>query len=524
MKFGLRTALIACALALPSAALAAPPAVTGVDAELDGNNINVKWDKSEDEKVINYQIYFSGESILKNAGLYDDYEVTEGDETEYVFLAPPRIKKVYIAILAVDYNGEESETFESEVMVDLSELNDPGRKRPPPPEPEEEELLPEYDADADAGSETESFGLEFMNDGNLHLLSAEVNSPTEVVLIFSNPVTVPKEQAPKAFKIVDPKGKTLPIMSIVISREIITVNTQTQERGVSYQVQLSEPLAGEPDLPLDDLDRTQFFTGHPQGDAPKVEAPPPPPPKPTQPYDPFKPFDVTDLTIEPAPLGNGAYAATVKWKLDNFYGDIQYIIVFQTINQGMSWSEPQILPASMGGFQTAGLMPGEWGIVVHTLNANGHFSQGAFKAIQLPVYFPGGYQMYPGMMQGYPFGGNVLAYTQKHYGESGRGGLEPITIEFPTEVEPPAQEPEEAVEEVTTPAQAQVTAPTAQLAPETPKKTINKERVTTVGSTIILIGLIAIWIFAQWKKSQAKKRKKDTAMSSKFEITETEGE
>ncbi len=121
MKKILRTILLASALlTLPSVVVAAsvPPNVTGVTAAVINGALTVQWQPVKDSSVSKYRIYYSRASILGNQGDFDDFVETLTSEPSFTFPSVPyKGSTLYISVMAVNAQGNESEAFESEASV-----------------------------------------------------------------------------------------------------------------------------------------------------------------------------------------------------------------------------------------------------------------------------------------------------------------------------------------------------------------------------------------------------------------------
>lgn len=366
---------IACALALLSLAgrvlaLSAPPPVTGVTAEAINGQVVVQWNPVTTDPIDYYRVYYSNYSILENDGLYDDFEVTKGDETNLTFVPPPDLNDLYIAVIAVATSGEESEYFTEETYIKVSTG---GPAVPPPkPTPENPEIpeIPEHTT--------------------LKLLKGTVTSPTEMQMEFSTSITVDAEGAPKGLKITRSDGSLLHISGITIEGKIVTIRTETQKKGVVYNVQFSEPFVGKNGQPLDADDRAVLVTGHADGSAATMRS------NTTttlgQPTgrvsNPYAPPELENLSIVPQVQPNGAYTVTVEWTVDNTPGDLYGIVAYQT-RDGQTFSPPSLLPVDIRGVQLQNVTPGFFGLYLQTINVYGVTSTGAFQYITLPEYVPG---------------------------------------------------------------------------------------------------------------------------------------
>ncbi len=379
MKTKLKIACTLMILSLAGNVMAesVPSAVTGVRANASGNEITVEWDAVTSDPISYYRVYYSGESILENEGLFDDFETTEGDETSLTFSAPRDLEQVYVAVIAVANSGLESEFFTEEAQAEVGDV-----VVPTPAVPKEVvEDMPEVIDDS----------------GPVRLLKAEVVSPTEIVTTFSMNVTVEQSRAPEGLKIEDPTGNPLQIKSITIDQNVITIHTEAQTRGTVYNVQYSEPFEGKDGQQLDASDRSALVTGHSEGKEPP-ETPA------VRQVHPTSPPDVSNATIEPQIQPNGAYSVVMKWDVDNTPGDLYGIVVYQT-RDGQTFGPPSLLPIDIGGLQLQNVTPGFFGLYVQTVNVYGYVSPGVFQYANLPQYIPG-----------YGFQGNLSFGTKDSLG------------------------------------------------------------------------------------------------------------
>jgi len=134
--FSLRITCALIVLLIPGIAVAAPPAgVTGISAALQNGTVVVNWDPVPDETIAYYRVYYGQQSILGSAGAYDDFEITPGSESTYVIEKPPPVEMLYIAVLAVNEDGEESEAFLEEASLAIMQAEkaptEPALEQPP---------------------------------------------------------------------------------------------------------------------------------------------------------------------------------------------------------------------------------------------------------------------------------------------------------------------------------------------------------------------------------------------------------
>ncbi len=389
----LRSLAIVLGCLIPVITFAAPPpAVMGLSGTQEANGeVRIEWQPSTDSSVVRYRLYYSSESILESGGVYDDFEETQGMENVYVFVAPPVQGSLYVTVLAVNNLGEESESFIEEVRIDLAQsssqmprLESSSSSTAPAAAVQFSSavsvLMVPSSSSSSASAQSIPMYTEPMDDGRVHLLLAEALSPIQVKLTFSNAVMVNPKAAPQAFMIVGPGGAPLPITQLLVSDTIVVADTQTQQKGVVYNVKLSEPLQGATGEPLDATDRSAFFTGHELG---SDQAAPAQPQAPVA-TDPTKPADVTGFSLRATPESGGTYMVVAQWQPDITRGDIAHYIVRQSLDGGRMFGEPQMVPMDIAGVEFAGVQPGMFGISLQVMNVYGATSAGVFDSVALP--------------------------------------------------------------------------------------------------------------------------------------------
>src|SRR3989344_2524406 len=117
-RFLLRILVTFSVLLWPVGAAALPGNIHDLEAELTNGTIEVHWaPPTSGDKVAYYRVYISHQSILDNNGTYDDYERTQGPQTEYTITEIPDVPQVFVAVLAVNEKGEESGFFTEEIGI-----------------------------------------------------------------------------------------------------------------------------------------------------------------------------------------------------------------------------------------------------------------------------------------------------------------------------------------------------------------------------------------------------------------------
>lgn len=403
----------------PTVSAAAPAAVEGITASNVSGNAKVEWESVEE--AVFYRLYHSNRSILENSGVYDDFIETNGALTEYYLDGSMLSDRVFVAVLAVDENGEESPVFLKEASVVLKgnavteenvslEEAEPREESASSSSSEESETLTvatpaeqQPTEQASSVAEEQPAVPEWqapVSDGKLHLLLAEATKPTEVLLQFNVFPMVEPDAAPTAFSIVNGDGVPLRILSIYIQEEFIAMQTETQTIGELYQIMLSEPLMSTTGGPLDEVNRKAVFIGHPEGTTVRAAASssvattfetfePTIPEKQCNPEDVARVFPVSGLRLRSTEQDDGNHTLSVSWSYDtkNCADQLRYV-VRQSRDRGRTFSNAQIIPAAISGIEIPNATPGEYGIGIAVLNAQGRVSQEIFQSIILPGAVP----------------------------------------------------------------------------------------------------------------------------------------
>lgn len=434
----------------------APGSVIGVQAQAQADgSIMVQWTPASGN-IAAYRVYFSQKSILENDGYYDDVETADGTASNYVLRSVPQsFRTVFVGVMAVSAQGEESPYFTEEVRVDraVTQTTSPA----PVSSMNTQVPISSVSSPAPQASSTAT---------SLHLLSAQALSATRIGLTFSAQPIIEASQAPSAFSIIDAQGQPLPIEQLTIEGRNASVQTVRQAAGVVYQVRLTEPLAGEGGLPLDRIDRTAFFTGHATGlSAAEAAARTPTLQQQTQTQQQQQPTapqgtgqpqpgslpDVVNFRLEASPQKNQLFTITGRWEYDPATPEGAFIVVRQSRDGGRTFGAPEFLPGNLDGVQIPNVTPQNFGLIVYIANAAGNSSPGVFRSI--------------------------------------------FTWNTPQMVAPTAA--------VTTPSSTSskaVSSASALTAPATPKA----KRLTQTGAGAML-GLAALGAFVGWKRSQKKK-------------------
>ena len=370
MTIRTRILLTLVSLSLPLTAAAAPSAVTGITAERSGNQIQVSWQKlPESEAIAYYRIFFSGQSIVKNNGQYDDFDIAEGTAGTHTLTNAPVSGALYISVLAVNDKSEESPVFAEEATVSASPST--------LPTPPAQDLGPRTSDSGSTGSSIIPSPQSTVPSpsGTFSILSAQAISSTGVLVTFSAPVQITVENAAKAFGITDASGTVLVIDRLVLSGSTVTIVTAPQDGMKVYQLQAHD-LQGTGDagiaLTLDTRQGTMLFAGFGGSERSGVELPP----------DPRSP-EISNLILRGEAQEKGGFTAEAGWEVTGDAAGIDHFIISQTTDHGVTFGLPQALPATTQHIRIPGIPGGAFGIKVQAALLNGETTAGLTESIDL---------------------------------------------------------------------------------------------------------------------------------------------
>ncbi|MDD5623298.1 MAG: hypothetical protein PHI23_01150 [Candidatus Peribacteraceae bacterium] len=400
MRSSLCLSVLGILCLLPATVLAAPANVTGIQVEQRPEGILVSWDKPQEaEDIVSYRVYYGQESILETEGEYDDFEDTEGPVLELMLKnISPLPAELFVAVMAVDAEGEESPYFVEEASIHPAPVMAPVSSSPSATTQEEMNPFAEEEVSApvitEGGAATSSSssskqmptgGLSLVpaegGKSTLKLLTTKATSRTSVLLTFSAPISIEPSSAASAFGITDPKGAVLAMLRLDIEGATAIITTSPQFAGTVYRVQLNDPLRGEEGEVLDATERSALFTGHESGEK-ETQA--------TSSSSSSVPIavsssatgDIQDLTFEVTPQNNGNYTVSVRWQAPTSYTPSIYAIR-QSRDGGKTFGAAQYLDGSLQGIQLKDVTPGEFGIGVNALDAQNNASPGVFRSVDL---------------------------------------------------------------------------------------------------------------------------------------------
>jgi hypothetical protein len=354
------------------------------------DQIQLEWTAPTDTNISYYRVYYSRTSILANGGKYDDFEITPGKATSFTLTGFPQTSKLFVAVLAVNENGEESPYFTEEAVVNLGLPGTTSSVR----------------SSAPSSSSSSSVATDMQK-----LLSVKVLSSTGVLLTFSLPVSLAQENAAKAFEIDDGSGALLALRQLIIKDNTITIKTAPQLKDHPYTLDAGNVLKGKSSLGiLVDLDPSTAsvrFMGDANGREPflpslissssssrqsssdvmsssssesslassssssAVQA--------------MQILDVTDLRLEAQRQEDGSYTVVATWKNQNDPDTVSALQLQQTRDRGVTYASPQMAPATLQSARFSQVPAGDFGIMIKVRSIDGTLTRGAVQTVSLPV-------------------------------------------------------------------------------------------------------------------------------------------
>lgn len=344
MTLAARLSLGFLSLAFPLTAFAAPPeSVTNIKAFMDKGQVKVTWKRIASQDIASYRIFYSHASILKENGLYDDFESVPGSQNSYVFPSNPPVDTLYVSVLAVNKQGEESPYFVEEASVKVRGATA-----------------------SSARSQSSAAAVA----STLRLTKAERASSTGILLTFSDTVTPFAEDASTLFAVRFGSGYNLPVTKADVSGNTVLLTTFPQTAGTAYLLQITGDVKGSnaqgEEISMDPMQLPVFVQeagassstaavgGHP---------------------------DVTNLRLRATAEGNGRYAVEASWNTPQADGVEGYVIT-QSIDGGKTFGPALRVAAASRGVTVPHVSGASMGISVRVLYADGQTSRGVFQALQ----------------------------------------------------------------------------------------------------------------------------------------------
>lgn len=357
-KLTARLSLGLLSLAFPLTAFAAAPDnVTGIKATLEGRKVTVTWNKVTTQEIASYRVFYSHTSILKENGLYDDFDFVSGTENTYVFPSLPRTDMLYVSVLAVNKQGEESPFFAEEASVQLRATTSSAAASV---------------ASVPAPASSTSSSVQMVAEAaTLRLLKAEKMSSTGVLLTFSNKIAPLTGSANTLFSIEFGSGFNLPVTGATVSGSTVLVKTYPLTKGTVYLLQVTGNMkgmdAGGKTVSMDPLqlptfvqEATSSSSAAPAGTHPEV----------------------TNLRLRATAEGNGRYTVDASWNAPNADG-VEGFVISQSIDGGATFGPSLRVTGTSRGISIPRVNARTLGVSIRTLYKDGQTSKGIFQAITL---------------------------------------------------------------------------------------------------------------------------------------------
>lgn len=358
----------------PVSALAAPPSVTGLNAEYKDNAISVSWNASEDLTVAYYRIYWSRQSILENGGRWEDFAATAGKEPAYQLRDFPQAPSLWIAVMAVTTYGEESSVFTEEVKVDLFGGTASSAQS------SVATSASSASTNSSASSASSESSASSVMPTTFDLLSAQAVSATGVLLTFSMPISIQAADAPRAFTLIDASGSLLQARRITIKDNTMLIDTLPQRRDMQYIVSVSDVVKSPSGKSVSAARSQLTFLGHTNGLTPESAQ---------NQQQAVLVQDIANLNIRAEQQLDGTYTVTATWLPRDAVANIAAYQIQQTQDNAQTWSESQTVPSNTTSIRVAGVRSGMFGVIVKVIGSNGLFSKGTYGSIELPAFDPG---------------------------------------------------------------------------------------------------------------------------------------
>jgi len=341
MKHVARLSLGFLSLVFPLTALAAAPdTVTGIQAALANGKVTVTWNKVSSPDVANYRVFFSHASILKENGLYDDFDMVDGAATSYVFPTLPPVDTLYVSVLAVNKQGEESPYFVEEASVQLNTTQA-------------------------AASSATTVALS----STLRLLKAEKESGTGILLTFSDAVTTPASALAPMFNVQFGSGFTLPLQKADMRGNTVLLTTYPMTPGTVYLVAVTGEVKGTnangETLAMDSNQLPVFVQ---DVSAPQQTV--------------SDHADVTNLRLRAIAEGNKRYTVEASWNAPNAAG-IDGFVIAQSIDGGRTYGPALKVSGTSRAVTIPHVTASALGIGIRTIYTDGQTSRGIFQSVTL---------------------------------------------------------------------------------------------------------------------------------------------
>jgi hypothetical protein len=371
MNMFTRLSLVLASLSMPVLAIAAQPAsVRGITATLENGQVRIMWQQVTAPDIAGYRIYYSHQSILGNNGLFDDYESADRTVNAHVLGVVPESNELYVSVLAVNTQGEESPYFMEEAHVTL---------RGGAASAVSSARSIASSAPAAVSSAAQQRPAELL------LRSTEAMSVTGVLLTFSHPVFIPQDFMQQAVRIQTNSGVALAVKRLEIKSNTLVVHTEPQKAGTVYRLTLGAAVTGiganGQIIGLQDATPVLFSAFVQQGTvmssaASSIVT------SATSSVMTIVKDDVTQFRLRAQPDSANTYGIEATWQPPMGPGLTGYMVE-QTTDGGNTYGAPRSISAQASTIKIAGVPPGSFGMKITAVYPNG-MSAGVSQVIDLP--------------------------------------------------------------------------------------------------------------------------------------------
>jgi hypothetical protein len=371
MSFKQKILLAVCSVALVAdiaTAATVPANVKSVQARAEGSTLVLSW--APVQGAVGYRIYYSHESILGNQGNYDDFQATNSTDTTYTFTSTPlNAGTVYFGVLAVDASGMESEGFETEASVSLTQAaSQPSLTTPVMSAPS---------------------SLQSTTGIPLTMLAVESTSSTGVIVAFSKPTKSDLVLNPSYFIITTASGTVLPITRVEMGAQSALLHTRPQNPGETYVLGLLNIIVAQDGTSMtQSAPRVQFlgFGTAPFMSSSAAASIPSSASYSRNPLNTNQPTQIAmqdpqSLQLNAQVRKDGTYDVSARWvEVPGAQGYVLY-----TSADGKQYVKSSVIDGSQNSVEYSRVKAGDFWLKVAATDNRGHESMGIARAVNLPA-------------------------------------------------------------------------------------------------------------------------------------------
>ncbi len=342
--------------------------------------VTVTWkDAKDDTAIAFYRVYYSHASILSNNGNYDDFERTRGTETAYSFTkVPVQGDQLFVGVLAVDTDGNESEGFETEASIALTKTMTSDQASSVPSAALEES--------------TTKVGEAAKDQAPLTYTAVVPLSATGLLISFSKELDPEQKLEPSSFAVKDGSGKTLEVLKVEQGASNILLTLAEHEPKTLYTLSLLSPLRAKDGSAMSaSAPGVQFMSYGVVASAPKPVPEPVreevvPPTQKTYIANPLLASQVVQsplaVRLVPVRQKNGKYTVLAQWRGGS---NARSGYAISTSLDGVHFSEPEYVSATQTSMQFENIAPGAaFRVLVTEQGHSGRVESSNTTGLELP--------------------------------------------------------------------------------------------------------------------------------------------